>query len=190
MFVNLKNSSMFAVRYIVEGGQTASNDSGFFISDCQHIGYNTPVLMLNGSTALYECIATGKVIPFFYFSFFNKHFYSIMRYIEDNVLAKNNSIRENTPNGAKTETLQLISELDPYDSCFGVDYENLMLLFNDQMNELSDDLRKGYIHDAQQRLNKMFSLFWVIKDKLPISIFDKVESLNYNVKNILKPIKK
>ena len=105
-----------------------------------------------------------------------------MRYIENNVLAKNNSIRENTPNGAKTETLQLISELDPYDSCFGVDYENLMLLFNDQMNELSDDLRKGYIHDAQQRLNKMFSLFWAIKDKLPSFVFDSVEELVYQHK--------
>ena len=49
----MKNNSMFAVRYIVEGGQTASNDSGYFISDCKHIGYNTPVLMLNGSTALH-----------------------------------------------------------------------------------------------------------------------------------------
>lgn len=109
-----------------------------------------------------------------------------MRYIEDNVLAKNNSIRENTPSGAKTETLQLISELDPYDSCFGVDYENLMILFNDQMNELSNELSKGYIQDAQLRLNKMFSLFWVIKDKLPVSIFDKIETLNFHVKQSLK----
>ena len=182
----MKNNSMFAVRFIVKSGQTASNDSGFFISDCQHTGYSTPVYHCNGDTALHKCNATGKAISFFYFSFFNKHFYSIMRYIDDNVLAKNNSIRENTPNGAKTETLQLISELDPYDSCFGVDYENLMLLFNDQMNELSDDLRKGYIHDAQQRLNKMFSLFWVIKDKLPVSIFDKIETLNFHVKQSLK----
>lgn len=90
----------------------------------------------------------------------------------------------------QNELLEIVERLEPFDSCFAVDYENLMLLFNDQMNELSDDLRKGYIHDAQQRLNKMFSLFWVIKDKLPVSIFDKVESLNYNVKNILKPIKK
>ena len=58
----MKNNSMFAVRYIVESGQTASNDSGYFISDCKHIGYNTPVLMLNGSTALYECIATNIFI--------------------------------------------------------------------------------------------------------------------------------
>ena len=181
----MKNNSMFAVRFIVESGKTALN-SGYFISDCKHIGYNTPSLMLNGSTALHECTTEGKVVPFFYFSFFNKHFYSIMSYIEDNVLAKNNSIRENTPGGAKTETLQLISELDPYDSCFGVDYENLMILFNDQMNELSNELSKGYIQDAQLRLNKMFSLFWVIKDKLPVSIFDKIETLNFHVKQSLK----
>ena len=50
------------------------------------------------------------------------------------------------------------------------------------MNEISDDLRKGYIHDAQQRLNKMFSLFWAIKDKLPSFVFDSVEELVYQHK--------
>lgn len=102
MFVNSKNSRMFAVRYIVESGKTASNDSGFFISDCNHIGYSTPVLMLNGSTALYECIATGKAMPFFYSFKFNKHFYSVMRYTDDNVLATNNSTCQNTYSSTRT----------------------------------------------------------------------------------------
>ena len=82
----------------------------------------------------------------------------------------------------QNELLEIIGRLEPFDSCFAVDYENLMLLFNDQMNELSDDLRKGYIQDAQQRLNKMFSLFWAIKDKLPSFVFDSVEELVYQHK--------
>ena len=82
----------------------------------------------------------------------------------------------------QNELLEIVERLEPFDSCFAVDYENLMLLFNDQINELSDDLRKGYIHDAQQRLNKMFSLFWAIKDKLPSFVFDSVEELVYQHK--------
>lgn len=110
MFVNLENNRMFAVRYIVMSGFTASNDSGFFISDCEHTGYNTPVYHCNGDTAHHECNATGKVIAFFYFQIF-KHFYSVMRYTENNVLAMNNSNCKDTPCGAKTASTLTFSEI-------------------------------------------------------------------------------
>lgn len=101
MFGSLKISRIFAVSYIVKSGRTASKDSGFFISDCNHIGYSTPSLMLNGSTALHECTTEGKAMPFFY-SLHCKHFYSIMSYIENNVLATNNSTCQNTYSSART----------------------------------------------------------------------------------------
>lgn len=186
MFVNLENNRMFAEPYnIVKSGKTASNDSGFFISDCEHTGYNTPLLMLNGSTALHECKAKGKVISFFYFQIF-KHFYSVMPYTENNVITTKISNCANTPSGATTEILQLISELNPYNSCFGTDYENLMYLFDDQMMALDEELKKGYTMDAKNRLNMMFSLFSVIRDKLPTKVFDKVEMLSFKVNRILK----
>lgn len=82
----------------------------------------------------------------------------------------------------QNEIQVLTTKLAPYNSCFGVDYENLLYLFNDQMNGLSDELRKGHINDAQNRLNMMFTLFWVIKDKLSSDVFDNIEILLSNIK--------
>lgn len=192
MFVNLKNSSMFAVRFIVESGQTASNDSGFFISDCQHIGYNTPVYHCNGDTALYEWNATGKVISFFYFSFFNKHFYSIMRFIDDNVLAKNNSIRENTLSSAKTapigfKTIHVVDELKKELRVEAVKTENplyqnkyllsLISAFSEFLEEECDGIRCSEIRLAQ-KIEAARTLFANDKDKLGERRFTKTLKIN------------
>lgn len=86
----------------------------------------------------------------------------------------------NNSSEVQSKIQALREKLEPFDSCFGSDYENLMNTLLDQMHELMNELHKGYITDAKQRLGKVFTLFWVIKDKLPSEVFDNIEELIYN----------
>ena len=86
----------------------------------------------------------------------------------------------------QTEMLQLVEKLIPYDTSFGMDYENLMVLFSSQIEELDGELFKGNIEEAKHKLSIMSSLFWTIKEKLPKSVFRNVEELSDNVKLTFK----
>ncbi len=107
IFENIRKSAMFAVSYTnARSGETTLKNNGLSISVHENIGYNTPSLMLNGSTAPCECKTEGRVIPFACL-ILSKH-YSEMSYAENNVLSENNSIRVNTPTSAKTDLQQEI----------------------------------------------------------------------------------
>ena len=163
MFVSFKNSRTFATSYnIARSGKTASNDSGFFISVCECIGYNTPSLMLNGTTAPCECRTEGKVMPFFY-SITNKRFHSVMSYTEKNVNAMNNSNCIDTPCSATSAQSSLL-ELLPKVAHIGMEVENKIFnlsntkdLLLDNLNSGLDELPDGVLKD------RLYNILWQIQ---------------------------
>ncbi|WP_312089724.1 hypothetical protein [Chryseobacterium sp.] len=78
------------------------------------------------------------------------------------------------------EIQNCVSRLENYNTLF--DIENLFSILYDQMEKCHEELSQNYNDDAKNTLNKIFSMFWVIKDKLPNSLFEDIEKITDFVK--------
>lgn len=67
--LNTKRLCTFVVQYKSKSGEPLHKEGADFLSPTfDRKGYSTPSWMLNGTTALGECIAEGKAIPFVFYS--------------------------------------------------------------------------------------------------------------------------
>lgn len=86
----------------------------------------------------------------------------------------------NYANDENIGLINCIDRLENYNTLF--DIETLFFILHDQMEKCNEQLLKGYDNDAKNTLNKMFSMFWVIKDKLPNSLFEDIEHVTHYLK--------
>jgi len=87
----------------------------------------------------------------------------------------------NHNNTNRIEITKCVNRLENYNTLF--DIETLFFILYDQMEKCNEQLSQNNNNDdAKNTLNKMFSMFWVIKDKLPNSLFEDIEKVTDFIK--------
>ena len=79
---------------------------------------------------------------------------------------------------------ELAERLDNYDSCHGARLTDLSDLFKDYSEVLYRRIDEGYKHDARNTLDQLMSLFSVIIEQAPESLFVDLESLIFELKHL------
>lgn len=79
---------------------------------------------------------------------------------------------------------ELAERLDNYDSCHGARLTDLSDLFKDYSEVLYRYIDKGYKDDAKNALCRLMSLFDVILEQTPESLFVDLESLIFELKHL------
>lgn len=94
--------------------------------------------------------------------------------------AKNSDLEMNSSKEIKPAIVDCINRLEAFNTLFDID--TLFSIFNDLMDKCNHELNENYGEDAKDSLNKMYSMFWVIRDKLPQTLFEDIESITDFVK--------
>lgn len=79
---------------------------------------------------------------------------------------------------------ELAERLDNYDSCHGARLTDLSDLFINYSEVLYRRIDEGYKHDARNTLDQLMSLFSVIIEQAPESLFVDLESLIFELKHL------
>lgn len=79
------------------------------------------------------------------------------------------------------ELKTLAKGLERFDSCHASRLSDLRELYLDNTERLFQYIKKGYQEDAVQVLNQLTSLFQVIQEQTPESMFNDIEKLTRKI---------
>ncbi|MBT0540038.1 hypothetical protein J5300_07255 [Riemerella anatipestifer] len=79
------------------------------------------------------------------------------------------------------ETIDRAKRLSEFNSCFGVDQDNLFYIVTEQIDMLTGEIHKGYYQNAEQRVANLASLLWAMHNRLPKDFFEDVELLTDDI---------
>lgn len=92
----------------------------------------------------------------------------------------NQNIIEIMKNSTTKEIIECVDRLENYNSLF--DIHTLFSILHDLMDKCNTELDNNFCTDAKGTINKIESLSWVIREKLPLSLFEDIEKITFLLK--------
>lgn len=75
------------------------------------------------------------------------------------------------------EIMKCVERLESYNTLCDID--NLFCIMNDLMDKCTGELSKEYYNDAKNTLDKIHTMFWVIRDKFPKTLYEDIEQVTF-----------
>lgn len=79
----------------------------------------------------------------------------------------------------QTEEEKILERLEKYDSCYGGTVENLFSLMEERFEKITSISAETHNQHLYSEVNKAWTLLIIMKNHVPITIFEDIEQLTY-----------
>ncbi|ASV77948.1 hypothetical protein M2T70_04805 [Elizabethkingia anophelis] len=82
------------------------------------------------------------------------------------------------------ELTELTDRLREYSTLFSSMLEDLFNIQNDLIDKCNSQIREQHYNDVEDTISQLFTMHWVIRDKLPESLFEDIEQLCFKLQTL------